>query len=221
MRGSRRRWRWRRSEETGRSPSWQVSSGCIRTRSTTGRSSCWTVQRAFRGRRFSGGGDQQRGAGRYSVPADRPVEGRKRFFGTKARQMSRAERRAMVERANPVLPVSQQCRLLAVSAEARFRPDAYGITRPPDDARVRLAGIRTKKFADSLLEGDGFELVVPRCVVGGRLADAIAESAASSSLRRARALGRRRDDQSKMPRNPSQKYLKFSDQAISLSLSVG
>src|SRR3984893_13395130 len=50
----------------------------------------------------------------------------------------------------------------------------------------------------SLLEGDGFELVVPRCVVGGRLADAIAESAAS--LRRATALGR--DDKSKMPRNP-------------------
>ena len=29
--------------------------------------------------------------------------------------MSRAERRATVERVNPVLPVSQQCRLLAVS----------------------------------------------------------------------------------------------------------
>src|SRR5438309_9610830 len=40
----------------------------------------------------------------------------------------------------------------------------------------------------SPLEGDGFELVVPRCVVGGRLADAIAESAAS--LRRTTALGR-------------------------------
>src|SRR5580704_17047493 len=47
MRGSRRRWRWRRSERTGRSPSWRVSSACIRTRSTTGRSSCWTAQRAF------------------------------------------------------------------------------------------------------------------------------------------------------------------------------
>jgi hypothetical protein len=47
------------------------------------------------------------------------------------------------------------------------------------------------RFApDSPLEGDGFELVVPRCVVGGRLADAIAESAASSRLRRATALGR-------------------------------
>jgi hypothetical protein len=29
----------------------------------------------FRGRRFSGGGDQQRGAGQCSVPADRSVEG--------------------------------------------------------------------------------------------------------------------------------------------------
>ena len=32
--------------------------------------------------------DGQRGRGRCSVPANRPVEGRKRFFGTKARQMS-------------------------------------------------------------------------------------------------------------------------------------
>src|SRR5258706_11211219 len=35
--------------------------------------------------------------------------------------MSRAERRAMVERVNPVLPVSQQCRLLAVSRSAVYR----------------------------------------------------------------------------------------------------
>jgi hypothetical protein len=32
---------------TGRSPSWRVSSGFIRTRSTTGRSSCWTARRPF------------------------------------------------------------------------------------------------------------------------------------------------------------------------------
>ena len=32
---------------TGRSPSWRVSLGFIRTRSTTGRSSCWTARRAF------------------------------------------------------------------------------------------------------------------------------------------------------------------------------
>jgi len=38
--------------------------------------------------------------------------------------MSRAERRAMVERADPVLPVSQQCRLLAVSRSAVYRKPA-------------------------------------------------------------------------------------------------
>src|SRR5260370_19926618 len=38
--------------------------------------------------------------------------------------MSRAERRAMVERGNPVLPVSQQCRLLAVSRSAVYRKPA-------------------------------------------------------------------------------------------------
>jgi putative transposase len=38
--------------------------------------------------------------------------------------MSRAERRAMVERENPVLPISQQCRLLAVSRAAVYRQPA-------------------------------------------------------------------------------------------------
>src|SRR5271156_843041 len=38
--------------------------------------------------------------------------------------MSRAERRATVERDNPVLPVSQQCRLLAVPRSAVYRPPA-------------------------------------------------------------------------------------------------
>ena len=38
--------------------------------------------------------------------------------------MSRAERGAMVERVNPVLPVSQQCRLLAVSRSAVYRKPA-------------------------------------------------------------------------------------------------
>ena len=38
--------------------------------------------------------------------------------------MSRLERRAMVERVNPVLPVSQQCRLLAVSRSAVYRKPA-------------------------------------------------------------------------------------------------
>jgi hypothetical protein len=32
--------------------------------------------------------------------------------------MSRAQRRAMVERENPALPIAQQCRLLAVSRSA-------------------------------------------------------------------------------------------------------
>src|SRR6516162_6122559 len=68
----------------------------------------------------------QRSPGRSSVPADRPVEGRKRFFGTKARQLSRAARRAMVERTNPVLPISRQCRFLVLPrssvSESRARP---------------------------------------------------------------------------------------------------
>src|ERR1700732_2321860 len=48
--------------------------------------------------------------------ADRPVEGRKRFFVTKPPGLirGRAERRALVEREAWVLPVSRQCRRLAV-----------------------------------------------------------------------------------------------------------
>jgi putative transposase len=38
--------------------------------------------------------------------------------------MSRAERRALVERENAALPVSQQCRLLAVSRASVYRPPA-------------------------------------------------------------------------------------------------
>jgi putative transposase len=38
--------------------------------------------------------------------------------------MSRAERRALVERENPTLPVSQQCRLLAVSRSSIYRQPA-------------------------------------------------------------------------------------------------
>ena len=38
--------------------------------------------------------------------------------------MSRAQRRAMIERENPVLPVSQQCRLLAMSRSAVYRKPA-------------------------------------------------------------------------------------------------
>src|SRR5208337_1845915 len=78
----------------------------------------------FRGVRCSGRGYGQRGASRCSVSADRPAEGGKRFFGTKARQMSRAERRALVEREEPGLPVSEQCRLLAVSRSSVYRRPA-------------------------------------------------------------------------------------------------
>ena len=79
---------------------------------------------------FEGGvaaseGHGQRGAGRSSVPADWPAEGRKRFFVTKARQMSRAERRALWSSAKaPALPVSRQCRLLAVSRASVYRRPA-------------------------------------------------------------------------------------------------
>ena len=68
---------------------WRVSSGFIRTRSPIGRP---RVRPA--GRRAC----PRESGGRCSVPADRPIEGRKTIFGTKARQMSRAERRARVER---------------------------------------------------------------------------------------------------------------------------
>src|SRR5271155_11606 len=79
--------------------------------------------RGWGGRR-GGGGNGERSPDRCSLPADRPVEGRKRFFGTKARQMSRVERRALVERENPALPVSQQCRLLAVPRSTVYRQPA-------------------------------------------------------------------------------------------------
>jgi putative transposase len=46
--------------------------------------------------------------------------------------MSRAARRAMVERVNPVLPVSRQCRLLAVSRSAVYR-------KPPEVSAEDLA----------------------------------------------------------------------------------
>src|SRR6202035_3322631 len=63
-------------------------------------------RRGWRFRRRRGiGGYHQRGAGRSFVPADWPAEGRKRFFVTKARQMSRAKRRALIEREAPALPV--------------------------------------------------------------------------------------------------------------------
>src|SRR5205823_120911 len=81
--------------------------------------------RGWRFRRWRGiGRYRQRGAGRSSVSADWPAEGRKRFFVTKARQMSRAERRALVEREPGALPVSRQCRLLTVSRASVYRRPA-------------------------------------------------------------------------------------------------
>src|SRR5260370_40906293 len=78
----------------------------------------------FRRQGRSSGGYGQRGAGRSSVPADWPAEGRKRFFGTKARQMSRVDRRALVEREASALPISGQCRLLAISRSSVYRRPA-------------------------------------------------------------------------------------------------
>src|SRR5262249_40655473 len=46
------------------------------------------------------------------------------IFGTKARQLSRAERCAMVECVNPALPISQQCRLLALPRSSVYRKPA-------------------------------------------------------------------------------------------------
>src|ERR1700745_181677 len=46
------------------------------------------------------------------------------LFGTKARQLSRAERRAIVERRNPALSTSQQCRLLALPRSSVYRKPA-------------------------------------------------------------------------------------------------
>src|ERR1700730_10056393 len=46
--------------------------------------------------------------------------------------MSRAERRAMVERMNPPLPISQQCRLLALPRSSVFR-------KPAEDSAEALA----------------------------------------------------------------------------------
>src|SRR3984893_11042945 len=99
-------------------------------------------RRRFRGRR-RGGGHRQRGAGRCSVPADRPAESRKRFFGAKARQMSRAQRRALVEREDPALPVLQQCRLLAVSRASVYRRLAEG----SDEDRAIMALIDRQHLA--------------------------------------------------------------------------
>src|SRR3984893_14931914 len=77
--GRGRRWRWRRSKATERSPSWPVSLRFIRTRSTIGRSSCWTAPRALlRAAPWPRALPARRRAcpresgGRRPVPTDRP-----------------------------------------------------------------------------------------------------------------------------------------------------
>ena len=50
--------------------------------------------------------------------------------------MSRAQRRALVEREDPALPVSQQCRLLAVSRSSIYRKPAE--VSEPDHAIMAL-----------------------------------------------------------------------------------
>src|SRR6266480_422364 len=123
-RRSRRRWRWRRSKATRLSPSWRAYTGSPEPDLRLEEAAAGRRGGRFRRRRRGIGGYRQRGAGRSSVSADWPAEGRKRFFVTKARQMSRVERRALVERAAPALPVSRQCRLLSVSRASVYRRPA-------------------------------------------------------------------------------------------------
>src|SRR3982751_1832560 len=47
-----------------------------------------------------------------------------KLFSQEARQVSRAERRAMIDRAHPRLPVTGQCRLLNVSRATVYRRPA-------------------------------------------------------------------------------------------------
>src|SRR3954453_1834899 len=47
-----------------------------------------------------------------------------RFFGQEARQVGRAERRAMIDRAHPTLSISRQCHLLEVSRASVYRRPA-------------------------------------------------------------------------------------------------
>src|SRR3954451_21392543 len=89
----------------------------IPARSTPGRRRCSTAR--VRERQRSGRQDQ-RNPGRRTVPPDRPAEGRERFF--EARQVGRAERRAMI--AHPTLSVSRQCHLLDVGRASVYRRPA-------------------------------------------------------------------------------------------------
>ena len=54
------------------------------------------------------------------VQANRPAEGADRFFGTRARQMSRAEKRAMIDPSHKHLSVVQQCGLLGLGRSSFY-----------------------------------------------------------------------------------------------------
>src|SRR3954452_8254216 len=75
------------------------------------------------------GRQDQRNPGRRTLPPDRPAEGRKRFFGQEARQVGRAERRAMIDRAHPTLSIRRQCQLLEVSRASVYRNPDKGFSR--------------------------------------------------------------------------------------------
>ena len=67
--------------------------------------------------------------------------------------MNRAERRAMVERVNLVLPVSQQCRLLAVSRSAVYRKPAEVSA---EDLAIMALIDRQYRTIQSPVSGDAF-----------------------------------------------------------------
>ena len=74
---------------------------------------------------------------------------------------SRAERRALIECENPTLPITQQCRLLAVSRSSVYRrpaavSEAYFAKLPPicggsapNASRCRFSGMRAILFASA------------------------------------------------------------------------
>src|ERR1700748_1176709 len=97
--------------------------------------------------------------------------------------MSRAERRALVERTDPTLPVSQQCRLLAVSRSSVYRRpaevseedrtimaliDRHYLTRPYYGSRRMAAWLATqghhvnRKRVQRLMRLLGLAAIYPR-----------------------------------------------------------
>jgi hypothetical protein len=68
--------------------------------------------------------------------------------------MSRAERRALVERTDPTLPVSQQCRLLAVSRSSVYRRPAE-VSEEVDRPLTSSAAARFRPARDPLAATSG------------------------------------------------------------------